>query len=86
MSFQGITTYDYILAMKEENQAMELESLEDSDFYSSDDESTDSDSPQKPALVSRIICKDGKTPQVVHICRYNILSLLNAYSSIILMT
>ncbi|KAG6410016.1 hypothetical protein SASPL_128063 [Salvia splendens] len=35
---KGITTYDYILAMKEENQAMELESLEDSDFYSSDDE------------------------------------------------
>lgn len=67
LSFQGITTYDYILAMKEENQAMELESLEDSDFYSSDDESIDLDSPQKPTLVSRIICSDGKSPQVVHI-------------------
>ncbi|XP_042001003.1 protein S-acyltransferase 18-like [Salvia splendens] len=60
---KGITTYDYILAMKEENQAMELESLEDSDFYSSDDESIDLDSPQKPTLVSRIICTDGKSPQ-----------------------
>lgn len=83
LSFQGITTYDYILAMKEENQAMELE-LEDSDFYSSSDESTDSDSPQKPALVSRIICKDGKTPQVVHVDQY-ILSSVHAYPSIIIM-
>lgn len=70
--------------MKEENRAMELESLEDSDLYSSSDESTDSDSPQKPALVSRVICKDGKSPQVVHICRYNILSSVDTYSSIIL--
>ncbi|KAH6787534.1 DHHC-type zinc finger family protein [Perilla frutescens var. hirtella] len=64
---KGITTYDYILAMKEENQLaleLELESLEDSDFYSSSDESTDSDSPQKPALLSRIICNDGKTQQI----------------------
>lgn len=65
--FQGISTYDYILAMKEENQSMELESLEDSDFSSSDDESTDPDSPQKPAFMSRIICKDGKTQQVIHV-------------------
>lgn len=72
--------------MKEENRAMELESLEDSDLYSSSDESTDSDSPQKPALVSRIICKDGKMPQVVHICRYNGLSSVDTYSSIILIT
>lgn len=73
MCFQGITTYDYILAMKEEAEALELEALEDSDFYSSssdDDESTDSDSPQKPALVSRITCKDGKTQQEVHVVIY----------------
>ncbi|KAL0436050.1 UNVERIFIED_CONTAM: protein S-acyltransferase 18 [Sesamum radiatum] len=64
---KGISTYDYILAMKEENQSMELESLEDSDF-SSDDEgdesSDDSDSAQKPAFISRIICKEGKMQQV----------------------
>lgn len=52
---QGMRTYDYILAMKEENQAMELESLDDSDFSS--DESTDFDSPEKPTLVSRLLCK-----------------------------
>ena len=51
-------TYDYILAMKEENQAMELESFDDSDFSS--DESIDFDSPEKPTLMSRILCK----PQV----------------------
>lgn len=55
---QGISTYDYILAMKEENQIMELESLEDSDFSSSDDESVDADSPQKPAFISRFTCKE----------------------------
>ncbi|KAL8527113.1 hypothetical protein ACS0TY_005111 [Phlomoides rotata] len=60
---KGISTYDYILAMKEENQIMELESLEDSDF-SSDDESLDSDSPQRPAaFISRFTCKDGKMQQ-----------------------
>ncbi|KAK4406871.1 protein S-acyltransferase 18 [Sesamum angolense] len=63
---KGISTYDYILAMKEENQSMELESLEDSDFSSDEDEgdeSSDSDSAQKPAFISRIICKEGKMQQ-----------------------
>ncbi|PIN20104.1 DHHC-type Zn-finger protein [Handroanthus impetiginosus] len=60
---KGISTYEYILAMKEENQAMELESFEDSDFSSSDDESTDLDSPEKPPFISRITCKDGKMQQ-----------------------
>ncbi|KAL2239110.1 UNVERIFIED_CONTAM: Protein S-acyltransferase 18 [Sesamum indicum] len=63
---KGISTYDYILAMKEENQSMELESLEDSDFSSDDeegDESSDSDSAQKHAFIPRIICKEGKMQQ-----------------------
>ncbi|KAL3652980.1 hypothetical protein CASFOL_002661 [Castilleja foliolosa] len=68
---KGISTYDYILAMKEASFSMELDStLEDSwsDLSSSDDDeydtTIDSDSPQKPAsYISHIICKDGKTPQ-----------------------
>lgn len=68
---QGISTYDYILAMKEENQIMELESLEDSDFTSSDDEeSVDLDSSQKPAFISRFTCKEGKMQQVT--CFYSL--------------
>ncbi|GFP93637.1 protein s-acyltransferase 18 [Phtheirospermum japonicum] len=68
---KGISTYDYILAMKEASFSMELEStFEDSssDFSSSDDDDYDTtidlDSPQKPAsFISRIICKDGETLQ-----------------------
>ncbi|KAJ7973153.1 S-acyltransferase [Quillaja saponaria] len=52
---KGIRTYDYILAMKEENQAMELDESTDSDFSS--DESIDFDSPEKPTLMSRFLCK-----------------------------
>ncbi|XP_024018151.1 protein S-acyltransferase 18 [Morus notabilis] len=51
---KGIRTYDYIMAMKEENQSMELDPFDDSDFSS--DESTDFDSPEKPTFVSRFIC------------------------------
>ncbi|XP_057461347.1 protein S-acyltransferase 18 isoform X1 [Actinidia eriantha] len=52
---KGMRTYDYILAMREENQSMELESFEDSDFSS--DDSIDSDyAPKKPTFVSRFIC------------------------------
>lgn len=50
-------TYDYILAMKEANQSMELESIDDSDF-SSDDESIDSDLSEKPSFISKFICRD----------------------------
>ncbi|KAK6118153.1 hypothetical protein DH2020_048137 [Rehmannia glutinosa] len=68
-ALSGISTYDYILAMKEENQlSMELESsLDDSSSSDDDDDynSTDSDSPQKPAtFIPRIICKDGKMQQL----------------------
>jgi palmitoyltransferase len=52
---KGMRTYDYILAMREENEAMELESLDDSDLSS--DDSIDFDSPEKPTLMSRILCK-----------------------------
>ncbi|KAL6968730.1 protein S-acyltransferase [Sarracenia purpurea var. burkii] len=54
-AISGMRTYDYILAMREENQSMEQESFEDSDFSS--DESIDFDSPEKPAFVSRFICQ-----------------------------
>lgn len=50
--------------MKEENQFMEIESLEGSDFSSSDEDEVNSDwdSPEKrPAFISRIMAlKDGK--------------------------
>ncbi|KAH9731037.1 protein S-acyltransferase 18 [Citrus sinensis] len=49
---KGIRTYDYILAMKEQNQFSELD---DSDFSS--DDSSDFDSPERSTLVSRFICR-----------------------------
>ncbi|KAK7344332.1 hypothetical protein VNO77_13807 [Canavalia gladiata] len=55
---KGMRTYDYILAMREENQDMELESLDDSDFSS--DDSFDFDSPEKPTLMSRFLCKGNQ--------------------------
>ncbi|KAK4738071.1 hypothetical protein R3W88_001768 [Solanum pinnatisectum] len=59
---KGMRTYDYILAMREENQSMELlESSEDSD--SSSDESIDFDSPEKPSLVSRLTCREKRMNQ-----------------------
>ncbi|KAI7991163.1 Protein S-acyltransferase 18 [Camellia lanceoleosa] len=59
---KGMRTYDYILAMREENQSIELESFEDSDF-SSDDESFEPDSPEKPSFVSRFICRGQRKNQ-----------------------
>lgn len=55
-------TYDYILAMKEENQSIEMDPFDDSDLSS--DDSTDFDSPEKPSLVSRFICRGHKGNQV----------------------
>ncbi|KAL5537686.1 hypothetical protein UlMin_045279 [Ulmus minor] len=52
---KGIRTYDYILAMKEENQSMQLDPFDDSDFSS--DEDSDFESPEKPTFVSRFICR-----------------------------
>ncbi|KAL3031058.1 hypothetical protein AAZX31_02G007500 [Glycine max] len=45
--------------MKEENEAMELESFDDSDFSS--DESFDFDSPEKPTLMSGFLCKGNQS-------------------------
>ncbi|XP_075094019.1 protein S-acyltransferase 18 isoform X3 [Nicotiana tabacum] len=60
---KGMRTYDYILAMREENQSMELlESSEDSD--SSSDESIDFDSPEKPSLISRLTCREKRMNQI----------------------
>ncbi|VFQ78665.1 unnamed protein product [Cuscuta campestris] len=56
---KGMRTYDYILAMKEENQSMELESLEDSE--SSSDESIDFGSPEKKQpFTSQLKCSGGR--------------------------
>ncbi|OWM79720.1 hypothetical protein CDL15_Pgr023132 [Punica granatum] len=54
---KGMRTYDYILAMKEDNQTVGLDPFEDSD--SDSDESSDFDSPEKPSFVSRFICRGG---------------------------
>ncbi|CAA3015126.1 protein S-acyltransferase 18 [Olea europaea var. sylvestris] len=59
---KGISTYEYILAMKEENESMELESLEDSDL-SSEDEIFDNDSPKNSPFISQFICKEGRMDQ-----------------------
>ncbi|AES61552.1 putative protein S-acyltransferase [Medicago truncatula] len=59
---KGMRTYDYILAMREENEAMELESFDDSDLSS--DDSIDFDSPEKPTLMSRILCKGQSSPRL----------------------
>ncbi|VFQ74611.1 unnamed protein product [Cuscuta campestris] len=56
---KGMRTYDYILAMKEENQSMELESFEDSE--SSSDESIDFGSPEeKQPFTSQLKCSGGR--------------------------
>lgn len=55
-------TYDYILAMREENQPMELDPFNDSDFSS--DDSSEFDSPEKPTFVSRFICRGQRMNQV----------------------
>ncbi|GLU16663.1 hypothetical protein SLE2022_330830 [Rubroshorea leprosula] len=52
---KGMRTYDYILAMREEN------AFDDSD--SSSDESTDFDSPEKPTVMSRFICRGHRVNQ-----------------------
>ncbi|KAF9618061.1 hypothetical protein IFM89_000012 [Coptis chinensis] len=61
-NFEGMRTYDYILAMKEENQSKVMQTLDDLDS-SSDDSSNDS--PEKPKFLSRFICDGQKTSQEV---------------------
>ena len=48
--------------MKEENQSMELDPFDDSDFSS--DEDSDFESPEKPTFVSRFICRGRGASQV----------------------
>ncbi|KAG8475243.1 hypothetical protein CXB51_032060 [Gossypium anomalum] len=55
---QGMRTYDYILAMKEENQ-FTVDPFDDSDVSS--DDSSDFDSPEKATFLSRFICKGLRT-------------------------
>ncbi|KAK6941162.1 Palmitoyltransferase, DHHC domain [Dillenia turbinata] len=58
---KGMRTYDYILAMKEENQSIEEDLFNDSE--SSSEESNDSDTPQKPTLISQFVCRGQKSKQ-----------------------
>ncbi|GAB4830646.1 Protein S-acyltransferase 18 [Ancistrocladus abbreviatus] len=55
---KGMRTYDYILAMKEEN---ELQLVDYSDFSS--DESIEPDSPEKPIFISKFMCKGNRRNQ-----------------------
>ncbi|GLT31769.1 hypothetical protein SLA2020_064790 [Shorea laevis] len=57
---KGMRTYDYILAMKEENQ-FGSDPFDDSD--SSSDESTDFDSPEKSTFMSKFICRGQRENQ-----------------------
>ncbi|KAF2304820.1 hypothetical protein GH714_038070 [Hevea brasiliensis] len=56
---KGMRTYDYILAMKEDHQSMELDPFDDSDLSSD----SDFDSPEKPTFVSRFICRGHRGNQ-----------------------
>jgi len=49
-------TYDYILAMKEQNQFAGLESVNDSDFSS--DDSSEHNSPE--SSMSKFLCKEHR--------------------------
>ncbi|KAL6008876.1 hypothetical protein ACLOJK_022102 [Asimina triloba] len=59
---KGMRTYDYILAMREENQS--IEPFDDSDS-SSDDESFEYDSPRRHTLMSKLMCSEQKTDEVI---------------------
>ncbi|ONK78805.1 uncharacterized protein A4U43_C02F22610 [Asparagus officinalis] len=52
---KGMGTYDYILAMREESQLLDLSDDSDSDLSS--DESIDLDSPDKSSYFSRFFCR-----------------------------
>ncbi|XWS36018.1 hypothetical protein CRYUN_Cryun20dG0046100 [Craigia yunnanensis] len=55
---KGMRTYDYILAMKEENQ-FPVDPFDDLDISS--DDSSDFDSPEKPTFMSKFICREQRT-------------------------
>ncbi|CAN6569829.1 unnamed protein product [Malus baccata var. baccata] len=60
---KGMRTYDYILAMKEESQSIEMDPFDvDSDFSS--DVTSDFDSPEKPSFISRFICRGSGATQL----------------------
>ncbi|KAF8047640.1 hypothetical protein N665_2903s0001 [Sinapis alba] len=54
---KGMRSYDYILAMREENQFTEVDPFDELD--SSSDESSDFDSPERPTqtLISKFMCR-----------------------------
>ena len=52
------------MAMKEENEAMELDPFDDDDSDLSSDESIDFDSPEKQTFVSRFLCRGQGQSQV----------------------
>ncbi|CAH2072085.1 unnamed protein product [Thlaspi arvense] len=61
---KGMRTYDYILAMREENQFAEVDAFDELD--SSSDESSDFDSPERPrqTFISKFMC--SKTDENQH--------------------
>ncbi|XP_010241438.1 PREDICTED: protein S-acyltransferase 18 [Nelumbo nucifera] len=61
---KGMKTYDYILAMKEENQ-FDGELFDDSD--TSSDESTDFESPEKHRFASKFLCGGENTRQLTRL-------------------
>ncbi|CAO2818232.1 unnamed protein product [Amaranthus hypochondriacus] len=56
---KGMRTYDYILAMREENQFSSLDPLNDSDFSS--DDSSEPASPKRPTIKFQFMCKGQST-------------------------
>uniref|UniRef100_A0A7N0UTX5 S-acyltransferase n=1 Tax=Kalanchoe fedtschenkoi TaxID=63787 RepID=A0A7N0UTX5_KALFE len=58
---KGMKTYDYILAMREENQSHEIDPFDDSD--SSSDESADFVTPEKSSCLSRVSCRQNQSPK-----------------------
>ncbi|KFK30744.1 hypothetical protein AALP_AA6G021400 [Arabis alpina] len=60
---KGMRTYDYILAMREENQFTEVDPFDELD--SSSDESSDYDSPERPrqTFISKFMCKKANENQ-----------------------
>ncbi|CAM8968799.1 unnamed protein product [Rhodiola kirilowii] len=60
---KGMKTYDYILAMREENRFDELDPFDDSDSSSDSDESADFATPEKLNCLSHFTCRQDKPNQ-----------------------
>lgn len=67
-------TYDYIMAMKEENTLLEQE-MSDDDSDISSDESTDFDSPEKSSRFG--ICKE----RIPEVCKFENLTFCGSKNS-----